>query len=98
MEAITIRIPDDLLKSLDGEADEYSRSRSEHIRRLIEKGREFDDLRERLESREDRIDELEEQLAKRSQLEEKIEELPDRIDEPAPPWPVRWVRWARGSA
>jgi TolA-binding protein len=79
MEPLTIRIREDTKESLDEEATEYGVSVSEYVRELIEKGREYDDLQERLESREDRINELESQLAKRSQIEDKLEDLPAKI-------------------
>ena len=99
MDPLTIRIPEETRESLEAEADEHDVSVSEYIRRLIRKGREYDELAARLDAREARIDELEAQLARRSQLEEKVEALPDKIRdvdaEPAPPWPVRWYRWIR---
>jgi len=99
MEPLTIRIPEELKESLDDEAAEYDVSTSEYVRRLIRKGREYDELAARLETREERIDELEAQLARRSEIEEKVEALPDKLREveskPAPPWPVRWYRWFR---
>jgi len=52
MESVTIRIPEPDLESIDGEASEHDVTRSEHVRTLIEKGREYDDLeaeRDRLE-------------------------------------------------
>ena len=79
MEPITIRIHEDTKKSLEEEADEYDVSVSEYIRDLIEKGREYEEIEERLAAREDRIEELESQLRKRSNIEEKIEDLPDKI-------------------
>lgn len=79
MEPLTIRIRDDTKKTLEEEADEYDVSVSEYVRELIEKGREYDDLQDRVKSKEDRIDELEEQLSRRSQIEDKIEDLPDKI-------------------
>jgi chromosome segregation ATPase len=79
MEPMTIRIRKDTKKSLESEADEYDVSVSEYIRRLIDKGREYDELEERLAAREERIEELESQLRKRSNIEEKIEDLPDKI-------------------
>lgn len=79
MEPLTIRIQADTKESLEEEADEYDISVSEYVRRLIEKGREYDELADRLETREERIDELEKQLTERSRVEEKIEELPDKI-------------------
>lgn len=79
MEPLTIRVPADLRESLDDEADEHDVSVSEHVRHLIEQGREYDDLRDRLDAREDRIEELEDQLRKRSNIEDKIEDLPDKI-------------------
>jgi len=79
MEPLTIRIHEDTKESLQAEATEYDVSVSEYVRQLIEKGREYDELEERLSAREARIEELEEQLARRSQIEEKIEELPDTL-------------------
>ena len=81
MEPLTIRVPADLRDSLDEEADVNDVSVSEYTRTLINQGREYDDLRERLDSREDRIEELEAQLRKRSNIEDKIEDLPDKIRE-----------------
>jgi Arc/MetJ-type ribon-helix-helix transcriptional regulator len=74
--------------------DDYDRLRTE----CSDLRTECEELRERLESREQRIDDLEEQLARRSQVEEKVDVLAKRVDEtdePAPPFPVRWVRWFR---
>jgi len=96
MEPLTIRIRGETRESLEETAEERGISVSEYVRELIEKGREYDDLEERLEAREDRIDQLEEQLAKRSQIEEKVDVLANRVEEteqPDPPWPVRWYRW-----
>lgn len=100
MEPLTIRVRDETKESLEGEADEYGVSVSEYVRELIEKGREYDDLQDRLDAREDRIEDLEEQLARRSQIEEKVDVLANRVDadrRPDPPWPVRWYRWYRGD-
>ncbi|MEZ3172748.1 ribbon-helix-helix protein, CopG family [Halorubrum sp. RMP-47] len=79
MEPITIRIQEDTKESLESEADEYDVSVSEYIRRLIRKGREYDDLEAEVDAKQDRIRQLEEQLSRRSQIEEKIENLPDVI-------------------
>jgi DNA repair exonuclease SbcCD ATPase subunit len=79
MEPLTIRIREDTRESLEEEAAEYDVSVSEYVRQLIEKGREYDDLADRLDSREERIAELEAQLSRRSQIEEKIENLPDKM-------------------
>jgi len=98
MEPLTIRIREETKESIEGEASEYGVSASEYVRELIRKGREYDELRNRLEAREERIEELEEQLAKRSQIEEKVDTLANRVEEseePAPPFLVRWWRWYR---
>jgi len=79
MQPLTIRIQEDTKESLDKEADEYGVSVSEYVRELIEQGRKYSELEDRLESREERIDELESQLRKRSNIEDKIEDLPDKI-------------------
>jgi len=98
MNPLTIRVREDTKESLESEASEYGVSVSEYVRELIEKGREYDDLQDRLESREARIDELEDQLAKRSQVEEKVDTLAKRVEdrnEPEPPWPIRWYEYFR---
>jgi chromosome segregation ATPase len=98
MEPLTIRVREETKESLQSEADEYDVSVSEYVRELIEKGREYDEIKERLEARENRIEKLEEQLARRSEIEEKIDVLAKRADQeekPDPPWPVRWYRWWR---
>ena len=79
MEPLTIRVREETKESLESEAAEYDVSVSEYVRELIEKGREYDDLRDRVEAREDRIDDLEGQLRERSRVEDKIEDLPDKI-------------------
>lgn len=79
MEPLTIRIQEDTKESLESEADEYDVSVSEYVRRLIRKGREYDDLEAEVDAKQDRIRQLEEQLSRRSQIEEKIEDLPDVI-------------------
>jgi DNA repair exonuclease SbcCD ATPase subunit len=79
MEPLTIRIQEETKKTLEDEAGEYNVSVSEYIRRLIDQGREYDRIREKLASREDRITQLESQLSRRSEIEDKIEDLPDKI-------------------
>ena len=79
MEPLTIRVREDTKNSLESEASEYDVSVSEYVRELIEQGRKYGELEDRLESREERIDELESQLRKRSNIEDKIEDLPDKI-------------------
>jgi septal ring factor EnvC (AmiA/AmiB activator) len=93
MERKTIHLPKDLIESLEEEAEEYDVSFSAYVRELVQDGREYDDLRDRLESREDRIDELEEQLAKRSQVEEKVDTLVKADREPDPPFFVSWYNY-----
>jgi septal ring factor EnvC (AmiA/AmiB activator) len=95
MEPLTIRVHEETKQSLESEAAEYDVSVSEYVRELIDRGREYEELAGRLESREDRIEELEKQLTRRSQIEEKIDVLANRTEEPSPPWPIRWWRWAR---
>jgi len=97
MEPLTIRVQEETKESLESEADEYGVSVSEYVRRLLEKGRDYDDLDDRLESREERIETLESQLKKRSQIEEKIDTLATQQQVARAPWPVRWYRWVRGD-
>jgi Arc/MetJ-type ribon-helix-helix transcriptional regulator len=97
MERKTIHLPEDLIESLEEEAGEYDVSFSAYVRELVQDGREYDDLRDRLESREARIEELEEQLAKRSNVEEKIDTLVKADNEPEPPFFIEWYRFFAGG-
>lgn len=62
------------------EDDEFG-SKSDAIRYLLERGREADELRERLETRENRIEQLEDQLARRSNIEDDIEEVAETVED-----------------
>lgn len=102
MEPLTIRIQESEKESLEEAAAEYDVSVSEYVRTLIDRGREYEDLADRLERREARIEQLEEQLARRSQIEEKVDTLAKRVDETDQvanaPFPVRWWQWWRSRA
>ena len=93
MEPLTIRVREERKESLESEANEYEVSVSEHIRDLIEKGYEYDDLEEQLERRKERIETLEEQLARRSQVEEKIDTLARRQEGGRAPFFIEWYQW-----
>jgi antitoxin component of RelBE/YafQ-DinJ toxin-antitoxin module len=77
---LTIRIREETKESLEDEAAEYGVSVSEYVRELIDKGREYDDLEVRLESREERIETLEAQIAETRNIESKIDDLRDLPD------------------
>lgn len=99
----TIRLRDELVETLDEEADERGVSRSEYVREILQNRHRADELQAEVETLRDRLDEraervraLEQQLARRSNIEEKIEELPEKVrEDPTPPWPVRWYKWFR---
>lgn len=69
MEQITLRVPENTLESLEGEADEHGRSRSEHIREVLESRNEVDELRAEHEREvadlRDKIEDLERELEQR---------------------------------
>jgi predicted nuclease with TOPRIM domain len=99
---VTVRLRDETVNDLNDEADCKDVTRSEHIREILERRHEVEQLtkeverpQERLDTREERIDELEEQLARRSQLEEKVDLLAKQQDEADAPFFVRWYRWWR---
>lgn len=89
MEQITLRISENTLESLEGEADEHGRSRSEHIRDVLESRHEIDELRsehERVASElREEIADLERQLDNRNDvvdsLRERLENREQRIDD-----------------
>lgn len=65
MEQITLRIPENTLESLEGEAEEHGVTRSEHIRDVIESrtehGEDVDELRNEIEELEAKIEQLEDE-------------------------------------
>lgn len=94
MEAITVRIPEDDLETLDSEADEHDATRSEYIRDLIEKGRDYDELAaERAR--------LNRELAQVIEHRESSQEIVEYVEEEktwreAPIWKrIRW--WVLGK-
>lgn len=100
--SITIRLRQDLIDSLEAEADERGVSRSQYIRDILkqrdkvgELREEIDDIEEQLQSREDRISELEEQLSKRSQIEEKVDTLAKQQQDTKAPFFVQWYQWLK---
>jgi Arc/MetJ-type ribon-helix-helix transcriptional regulator len=99
METITFRIPESLLESIDDEADEYGVSRSEYIRRLIERGREYERVRQEMRITQNKLEEARDQMKHRDQLEQKVDVLAKRIEEreetALAPFPIRWFRWWR---
>jgi metal-responsive CopG/Arc/MetJ family transcriptional regulator len=89
MEQITIRLQEDFLESIEGAASEHNESRSEHIRDLLRKGMEYEDVRR------DR-DRLENQLGQLIEQREANQELVEYVDEEqtwrsAPIW--RRAKW-----
>lgn len=63
MKAITIRLEESTLESLDDEADEHGRTRSEHVREVVRARDEHDRIRDEYEAKlaeyEERIEDLE---------------------------------------
>jgi len=49
MEQITLRVPPDMLESIDSEATEHDRDRSEHIREVLRTRNEVNELRKEVE-------------------------------------------------
>jgi chromosome segregation ATPase len=81
MQQITLRIPEDTLESIDSEADEHGKSRSEHIRDILESRSEHaeaDKLRDEIGDLEQQLDEAE---AERDRLAATVEDLNAEIDE-----------------
>lgn len=72
MQQITLRLDEDTLESLEGEADENGVSRSEHIREVIDSRHEADDLRSEHEEEVERM---------RREHAEEVRALRDRIEE-----------------
>lgn len=95
MESITIRIPEDDLESLDSEADEHGVSRSEYIRRLIDKGREYDEVKGDRDRLERQLGQLIEQRETSKEIVEYVEE--EQSWRSAPIWQrAKW--WVFGQS
>ncbi|MDY6776176.1 MAG: ribbon-helix-helix domain-containing protein [Halobacteria archaeon] len=90
MKTLTLKIDEETLDELDDEVEErgYS-SRSEYLRKIIEKRHEVDEVREEYEKNleklrndldhaEARADDLRRQLEARGNVEEKVEEIAER--------------------
>lgn len=75
MEQITLRVPENTLESLDDEATEHDRTRSEHIRQVIESRNEVDKLRT---EHEQEVSELRQQI---DDLENEVEQREARIED-----------------
>lgn len=105
-DTVTTRVESETHDYISTQSEARDVTKAQVVRELIERGREADQLEERvdalekrLERREDRIDDLEEQLARRSQIEEKVDTLATTVEEQqgqtdAPFW-VRWLRYYR---
>jgi Arc/MetJ-type ribon-helix-helix transcriptional regulator len=68
MKQMTFRIPDDVVEHIEGEAEERDVSKSEVVRKLLEKGMEYDDLQTK-------VDDLRNQLqamSKRNDVEDRL--------------------------
>lgn len=75
MQAITIKLPDDTIESLDDRAqEEYDGNRSEAVRELLDKGLRYDDL-------ETERGRLQRQLAAVNSREEDVTELVEYVED-----------------
>ena len=79
MKPLTIRIRANTKESLESEADEYDVSVSEYVRELIDKGREYDEIADRLDEKEERIRDLEQELADRPDEDGDVDELREEV-------------------
>lgn len=71
MEQITVRVPEDMLESLDAEAEERDRDRSEHIRAVLASRHEHDELRNEVNDLQTEVERL--RREKRQVLEQREE-------------------------
>lgn len=78
MTAISLRLDDDLLESLDSEAEQTGVSRSEYIRATLEARHETDVLHEHIEDLQAEIDELE---TERDRLQRQLTATNQRVEE-----------------
>lgn len=81
MEAITIRLREETIESLDDEASEHDVSRSEYVREVLDRRDEYDRLRDELERERARADDLQRQLAQANARDDDVTELVERVEE-----------------
>jgi metal-responsive CopG/Arc/MetJ family transcriptional regulator len=96
MEQITIRIQEEFLESIEGAADEHNESRSEHIRDLLKKGMEYEDVRRDRDRLERQLGQLVDRQEERQELVEYVEDKQSYRDAPA--WTrAKWWLLGRGG-
>ena len=79
MEAITIRLEETTLESIEEEASEYDRTRSEHIREVIQSRHDHDRIRDEYE---EHLTEYEEQIEELERENDRLkDEYQERIEE-----------------
>jgi len=79
---ISCSIPEELDEHIESLVDdERFNSKSDAIRYLLDRGREADELKDKLDSREKRIEQLEDQLARRSNIEDDLEEVAETVED-----------------
>ena len=81
MKNVTVRLSEEYVKALDGEADDFEMSRAEYLRDLIEKGREAEATQRDLEATQAKVDELRRQLQARNAREENVTELVEYVEQ-----------------
>jgi len=79
---ISCSIPEEIDEHIESlvEEDRFN-SKSDAIRYLLDRGREADELKAKLDSREERIEQLEDQLARRSNIEDDLEEVAETVED-----------------
>lgn len=94
MEQITLRVPEDMLESLDDEAAEHDRDRSEHIRDILASRNEHDELQTEVERLRREKRQILDQRNEKNELARYVEEEQEWRE--APIWQrARW--WVAGK-
>jgi metal-responsive CopG/Arc/MetJ family transcriptional regulator len=94
MQQITIRLPEEMIESLDDEADEHGRSRSEHIREVLASRTEHDELHTEIERLRREKRQILDQREEKNELARYVEE--EQEWRSAPIWTrAKW--WVAGK-
>ena len=81
MKNVTVRLSDEYVETLDEEADNLDVSRARHLRDLIEKGREVEEIQSELEATQAKVEDLRRQLQAANSRERDVDDLVEYVEE-----------------
>ena len=81
MKNVTVRLSDEKVETLDGEANDLDLSRAEYLRELIDKGRDSQEIETDLEETQREVERLQRQLQATNARQDDVGELVEYVEE-----------------